>query len=81
LTQERWEGLKIEANGFLLPAEVKLVANILTMNNMALVWEDDERGHFRQDMFLDIKIPTIEHIPYMDRPIPIPPGIQEEFTC
>jgi hypothetical protein len=79
LTQERWEGLRIGEDGFLLPEEVKLVANVLAVNNMALAWEDDERGRFRQDMFPDVKIPTIEHIPYTDRPIPIPPGIQEEF--
>jgi hypothetical protein len=79
LTQARWDTLKIGKDGFLWPEEVKLAAHILRLNNHALAWEDSERGRLRRDMFPDVKIATIEHIPWAERPIPVPPGIKNEF--
>jgi hypothetical protein len=79
LTQERWNELKIGEDGFLLPEEINLAAKILTLNNQALAWEDAERGQFRRDMFPAVTIPTIEHTPWTEKAIPIPPGIEKEF--
>jgi len=37
-----------------------------------------ERGNFRKDYFEPVVIPTVEHIPWVERNIPIPPGIYDE---
>jgi hypothetical protein len=79
LTKERWETLKIGKDGFLWPEEVRLAASVLAKNELALAWEDSERGRLRRDMFPDVKIATIEHTPWAERPIPVPPGIENEF--
>ncbi|OBZ70364.1 hypothetical protein A0H81_09645 [Grifola frondosa] len=41
-------------------------------------WDDTERGRFRQDFFPPVEIPVIEHKPWVQRNIPIPPGIFDE---
>ncbi|OBZ78892.1 hypothetical protein A0H81_01162 [Grifola frondosa] len=40
-------------------------------------WDDTERGRFRQDSSSS-EIPVIEHKPWVQRTIPIPPGIFDE---
>ena len=44
----------------------------------AFAWDDSERGHFREDFFPPVEIPTIPHTPWVLRNIPIPPGIYDE---
>jgi hypothetical protein len=39
-----------------------------------------EKGRFRDDYFPPVVIPTIEHVPWMHRQPPIPPGIKEEVV-
>jgi hypothetical protein len=41
-------------------------------------WNDKERGTFREDFFPPIDFPVIPHTPWVERNIPIPPGIYEE---
>ena len=41
-------------------------------------WEDSERGHFREDFFSPIDIPVVPHTPWVQRNIPIPPGLYQE---
>jgi len=40
-----------------------------------LAWEDSECGRFLDDYFTPIKIPVIEHIPWVHHNIPVPPGL------
>jgi hypothetical protein len=63
---------------FLLPAEHALMHSFMSIQNAAFAWCDPERGHFREDFFPPINIPTILHKPWAERNIPIPPGIYEE---
>jgi transposase InsO family protein len=79
LTETRWKELAIGSDGFLWLEEINLAAEVLALNNAALAWEDSERGQFRSDMFPDVKIATVEHVPWAERAIPIPPGIEQEF--
>jgi hypothetical protein len=44
----------------------------------AFAWNENERGSFRPDFFLPIEFPVIPHTPWVERNIPIPPGIYEE---
>ncbi|KAG2050220.1 hypothetical protein BDR06DRAFT_892089, partial [Suillus hirtellus] len=78
LTQERMDELGIFCNEFLWPEERKLAAHVLTNNEFALAWDEMEKGHFHNDYFPPIVIPTIEHIPWTHRQSPIPPGIKDE---
>ena len=40
--------------------------------------DDSERGHFREDFFPPVEIPVIAHTPWVQRNIPIPPGIYDQ---
>jgi len=47
----------------------------MLLNEKALVFEDPERSTLREDYFLLYIIPTVPHIPWEFKNIPIPPGI------
>ena len=50
----------------------------MSIQNTAFTWCDPECGHFREDFFPPINIPTILHKPWVEWNILIPPGIYEE---
>ena len=78
-TQERKEVIdKVHEEEFLWPEEKKLMHHLMMEQNQAFAWDDNERGRFREDFFPPIKIPTIEHTPWVHRNIPIPPGIYDQ---
>ena len=78
-TEERKEVIdKAHLGDFLLPEECNLMHHFMSVQNMGFAWCDQERGHFREDFFPPIEIPTIPHKPWTERNIPIPPGIYEE---
>ena len=64
---------------FLLPAERDLLHHFMCLQQDGFAWTDQERGHFREDFFLPIEIPTIPHKPWVQQNIPIPPGIYEDI--
>ena len=78
LTQERLDDLQLNRYGFLWPEELKLLQHILLLNELGLAWTEAEKGRFRDDYFSPVKIPIVEHIPWAQRNIPIPTGIQNE---
>ena len=80
-TQERKEIFDRLNPGFLLPAERDLIHHFMTIHQDAFAWDDSERGHFREDFFPPIEIPTIPHTPWVLRNIPIPPGIYDEVCA
>jgi hypothetical protein len=78
-TEERRDQFdQVHAGDFLLPEERKLVHHFMCLQNGAFAWTDQERGHFREDFFPPIEIPTIPHKPWAQRNIPIPPGIYDD---
>ena len=78
LLLDRMLQLGILDNTFLWPEERKLAAQVLLNNELALAWDESEKGRFRDDYFDPVVIPTIEHTPWVHRQPPIPPGIREE---
>jgi len=78
LTQECLDALKLNANDFLWPEEVKLICHVLILNEKALVWTEVERGRFSDEYFSPVKIPVIEHTPWAHKNLPIPPGILQD---
>jgi hypothetical protein len=75
LMQEWLEALQLNTHNFLCMEELKLLQHILKLNKAGLAWTEEEKGHFKDNYFSPVKIPTIEHIPWAHRNIPIPTGI------
>ena len=78
LTEERIDGMKLNEDGFLWPEEEKLFQHIFQMNERVLAFTEADRGSFREDYFSPYIIPTIPHIPWTEKNIPVPPGIRDE---
>ncbi|KZV59519.1 hypothetical protein PENSPDRAFT_554482, partial [Peniophora sp. CONT] len=75
-TQERKDIIdRAHPEGFLWPEERKLMHHLMMEQNLAFAWEDSERGHFREDFFPPIKIPTLPHTPWVEKNYAIPPGL------
>lgn len=75
LTKERLKTLDLNPDGFLSAEEEKLFAHIMRENELALAFEDIERGTFKDSYFSPYKISTVPHTPWEHKNIPIPPGI------
>ncbi|VDC04371.1 unnamed protein product [Peniophora sp. CBMAI 1063] len=78
LSRERLDSMKLNEDGTLWPEEVKLFEHIIRLCDKSLAFSDDERGTLRQDYFSDYIIPTVPHIPWTHKNIPIPPGIEPQ---
>ena len=70
--------LGVMTNDFLWLEEQKLVAQVLCNNKLGLAWDESEKGRFRDDYLSPVVIPTVEHIPWVQCQLPIPPGIRDE---
>ena len=64
--------------GFLWPEEEKLRHNFMMLHQDAFAWTEEEKGHFREDMFPDVLMPVVEHKPWVEKNIPIPPGMFDD---
>ena len=78
LTEERLNALDLNKSEFLWPEELKLLQHVLLLNESGLAWTEDEKGRFRNDYFAPVKIPAIEHVPWIHKNIPIPYGILDD---
>jgi hypothetical protein len=78
LTEERMKSIGINSQGFLWPEEEKLFQHIILLNEDAMAFIQTDRGTFKKSYFTDYIIPTIEHIPWSFKNIPIPPGIKND---
>ena len=72
--------MDINPDGFLWPEEEKLFKHILQIHQDAFVFEESQRGTFREDYFSPYIIPAIPHVPWAFSNIPIPPGIREKVV-
>jgi hypothetical protein len=57
---------------------VSLMHDFIRNHDTAFAWNENERGSFRPNFFPPIEFPVIPHTPWVERNIPIPPGIYEE---
>jgi len=62
---------------FLQSHEIDLLVFVLRERELALAFEDSERGTFTDKYFPDYEIPVIEHIPWVQAPIRVPKAIEE----
>ena len=72
--------MEINKGGFLWPDEVNLFHHILQEHQNHFVWEDHQRGSFREDYFSPYIIPVVPHVPWAFTNIPIPPGILDKVV-
>src|SRR5882724_12767562 len=79
-TQERMEKMNINQSGFLWPDEEKLVLFLIKAQEGGIAWDVSEWGNFQKNYFDPVVIHTIEHIPWVEQNIPIPPGIYDEVV-
>ncbi len=68
-------------DGVLQPEEQKLFEYIFVVNERTLAFEESQRGTLRQDYFSDYIMPTVPHIPWALKNIPVPPGIREQVIA
>lgn len=73
------DSLKLNENQELTLEEQMLLQHILMVNEWSIAFEESERGTFRQDYFSDYQISCMEHEPWVEKNIPIPPGYREEI--
>jgi hypothetical protein len=78
-TQERYEKLQLNPNGFLWPEEEKLAHCLVREQEECLSWIEEEKGEFCQDFFPPVRILTVLHMPWVYKNIPIPPGLHDEL--
>lgn len=81
-TQERKEAMdEVHKGDFLTSAERAVMHELIAKQNEAFAWDDSERGKFREDFFPPVPIPTVEHKPWVHRPIKIPPSLRDEMCA
>ena len=64
---------------FLWPEERKLLHHFMSTHNNAFAWSDDERGCFKAEYFPPVEFPVVPHTPWVEKNIPIPPGLYKEI--
>jgi hypothetical protein len=79
-TQERYEKLQLNPDGFLWPEEEKLAHHLVREQEECLSWIEEEKGEFWQDFFPPVRIPTVPHTPWVYKNIPIPPGPHDKLV-
>jgi hypothetical protein len=78
-TQDRKEALEgVHDIGFLMKEEMRLLHHFMVEHEQAFAWTDKERGSFKTEFFLPIDILTVPHKPWIQKNIPIPPGIYDQ---
>ena len=69
---------KAHQGDFLWPAERDLMHHFMCLHQDGFAWHDSEHGHFREDYFPPVEMPTVPHKPWIVRNLPIPPGIFDQ---
>jgi hypothetical protein len=79
LTQERMDRFKVFSNEFLWEEEKKLAPEVLKVNEKGLAWAEADKERFCEDYFTPAIIPVVEHVPWFQKTILVPPAIWEKF--
>ncbi|OMJ14904.1 hypothetical protein AYI69_g8395 [Smittium culicis] len=77
LNSERLDNLVI-GDGKLSPSMISYFKTALQSCDRAFSFTPEEMGMLNENVESPIKVETVEHIPWMHKPYPIPKGIQEE---
>ena len=78
-TAERMEAFdRAHGSDFLWPEEKKLLHHFMCLHHDAFAWSDAERGCFKPEFFPPVEFPVLPHTPWVEKNIPIPPGLYKE---
>ncbi len=78
-TQENHDIIEENHPGdFLWPDERKLMHHFMMLQESGFAWDESQKGKFRENFFPPVTSPVIEHIPWVHKNIPIPPGLYHE---
>lgn len=72
LSRERLKGIDWGPKRFLNTEERQLMINVLQLRHKALAFSDEDRGLLKRSWAEPYRIPTVEHEPWHDKPIPLP---------
>lgn len=72
ITAERAKNISFGPEGFLNAEEKKLLMHVVVLREKAFAFADDERGLLKRSYAEPYRIPTVEHEPWQDVPIPVP---------
>ncbi|CAD6952494.1 unnamed protein product [Tilletia caries] len=78
LTLERLAELKLDPDGLLLPDEMDLLKWVLVSNEMAMAFDESEKGVVDPAIVPPVTIPVTEHELWNMRNIPVPAAIKEK---
>ena len=78
ISDERMNGLNVNATGFIWPEEEKLFQHIMVLNEAGIAFQDSERGTFKESYFSPYIIPTVPHVPWEHTYRVIPPGLLDQ---
>lgn len=78
ISEDRLKEINVNQSRFLSTEEEKLLVHTIVLNERSIAFQENERGTFRGDYFSPYKIPVVEHVPWAEKNIPIPPGIREK---
>jgi hypothetical protein len=82
LTQERVEIIVNNIpKGFLSDDEIGLLLWVIGQNEIAIAFDDSERGTYKREYFPDYVMETVPHVPWRLPPIRIPDAIVDEITA
>jgi hypothetical protein len=77
---DQWEIVERQHNtGFLTEREMKIIHWMFKEHKMAFAWNEEQKGSFRRDFFPPVKMQVIPHVPWVDKNIPIPPGLRDQI--
>jgi hypothetical protein len=63
---------------FLWDQEIDLIGWIARTYETAIAWDDSEKGRFREDYFPPVKIPVVDHVPWVRPHTRIAPAMKEK---
>ncbi|CAD6955406.1 hypothetical protein CF335_g7724 [Tilletia laevis] len=78
LTKERLDELDLDPDKMLNEEERKILIAVIRQNELALAFDETEKGVIDADIVSPVKIPVVEHMPWHHRNIPIPAAIKED---
>jgi hypothetical protein len=66
---------KNHPHSFLTNEERKFMHHFMMIHQDGFAWNEEQKGSFHKDFFPPVRMPITEHIPWVLKNMPIPPGI------
>lgn len=81
LSEERVKLIDFGPEGWLSADEKNLILSVLQMRQLALAGAPEERGCLKPSWAAPAKAATVPHLPWKERPIPLPAALRETITA